>query len=1065
MAEEIPQWLDSVGLGQYAQTFADNGIDIEALPYLRDEDFERLGVSLGHMRRLQAAIETLSADEPPTRPAAPPGKEPEPRPAEAERRQLTVMFVDLVGSTALSQQLDPEDLRGVMRRYQDAVAGAITKYEGYVAKFLGDGVLAYFGWPQAYEDQAERAVRAGLDAVVAVNDIQDTDESALEARVGIATGEVVVGDLVGESGRDADAVSGETPNLAARLQQIAAPGEVVIGDATRRLVGQTFVIDDLGSQELKGFNAAVPAWRIVGEVVAESRFEAAHGASLTRLVGRETELQLLLDRWQLAEGGEGQAVLISGEAGIGKSRLMQGLRDQVAERDHIRIRYQCSSYHTNSALYPTIQHLERAAGFAPDDEGEYKLDKLEALLRQTCDDIEADAPLFANLLSLPYEARYGALDQPPQQIKERMLEALVAQLLRLAERSPVLFLFEDTHWIDPSSQELLEPVIGRLQQTRVLLVITHRPEWQSPFTGHNHVTSLQLNRLGKAQGAELVRAIAGDYASNDVVERIVSRADGIPLFIEELTKSLVESGLDVAEADIPATLQASLLARLDRLPIDKEVAQIAACIGREFSHELLTAAAEKPDAALQSTLDRLVASGLVFKRGTPPEASYLFKHALIRDAAYDSLLRKQHEQLHARIAKVLEERFPDVVATQPELIAHHLAEGGQSARAIEFWMAAAHQALPRAAYREAVTFLDHGLAAADAQADSPDMLAAAVDLRFLKYAAQFPLGEPQLLIKILAEAERKAFELNDPIRLCRVLSSQSYVLASAGQVDDAIAVGQRGAALITENDDPHWFVMAKFMLARALYSAGRYAEAIHQVTDTMDLLGEDVERGKRFPGFLNQTVSARAWLVLFHAERGDFEAGERNGEDGLRLARSALCGDHERVWVRNAIGRLNVVKGDFGTTIETLEPVLAVCESKYPVYFPRVASSLGAAYAASGQVERSVKLLRQAEDQARSMSFEFGRALVLAQLAEALLTAGDIAEAREKATEAIEIASDAGERGNEGWVRCALGEVAYRSGQREDAEARYRQALEIAEALEMAPLQARCVDGLRRCTN
>ncbi len=353
-------------------------------------------------------------------------------------------------------------------------------------------------------------------------------------------------------------------------------------------------MDDIGTHELKGFDAAVQAWRIAGEVVAESRFEAAHGASLTRFVGRETELQLLVDRWRLAEGGEGQAVLISGEAGIGKSRLMQGLRDQVAEEDHIRIRYQCSPYHTNSALYPTIHQLERSAGFAPDDDGEDKLDKLETLLRQAGDDIEADAPLFANLLSLPFEARYGALDQPPQQIKERLLEAIIAQLLRLAERSPVLFLFEDTHWIDPSSQELLELTMGRLQQARVLLIITHRPEWQSPFTGHNHVTSLQLNRLGRAQGAEIVRAIAGGYVSDDVVARIVSRTDGVPLFIEELTKSLVEGGLDVAETDIPATLQASLLARLDRLGAEaKEIAQIGAVIGREFNHELLVSIAEK----------------------------------------------------------------------------------------------------------------------------------------------------------------------------------------------------------------------------------------------------------------------------------------------------------------------------------------------------------------------------------------------------------------------------------------------------------------------------------------
>ncbi len=475
MTGDIEQWLEALDLIKYRDAFAANEIAVGDLSELTEDDLKEMGLPIGPRRRALKAIAELDAQRhtPPGAASAEIAEQSQLSPA-AERRQLTIMFCDLVGSTALSRQLDPEDHRDIMRRYQDAVAGAVTRYGGHVAKYLGDGVLTYFGWPQAYEDQAERAVRAGLDAVAAVNDVQVSDESALAARVGIATGQVVVGDLVGESGRDAEAVSGETPNLAARLQGVAEPGQVVIGDATRRLVGQTFALDDLGSHDLKGFDAPVQAWGIAGEVVAESRFEAAHGASLTRFVGRETELQLLVDRWQLAEGGEGQAVLISGEAGIGKSRLMQGLRDQVAEDDHIRMRYQCSSFHTNSALYPTIQQLERSAGFAPDDDGEDKLDKLEKLLRQASDDIQADVPLFANLLSLPYEERYGALTQPPQQIKERLLEALIVQLLRLAERSPVLFLFEDTHWIDPSSQELLELAIGRLQQTRILLSV--RPE-------------------------------------------------------------------------------------------------------------------------------------------------------------------------------------------------------------------------------------------------------------------------------------------------------------------------------------------------------------------------------------------------------------------------------------------------------------------------------------------------------------------------------------------------------------------------------------------------------------
>jgi class 3 adenylate cyclase len=712
MAGDIRVWLTALELEHLIPVFEESQIGLRDLPLLAEDDLKELGLPLGPRKRVLNAIANLNPVE--TAPATERQKSEHQTLFDAERRQLTVMFCDLVGSTALSRQLDPEDLRDVMRRYQDAVAGAVTRYGGHVAKYLGDGVLAYFGWPQAYEDQAERAVRAGLDAVSAVNDAHVADERALEARVGIATGQVVVGDLVGESGRDLEAVSGETPNLAARLQQVAAPGQVVVGEATYRLVGQTFEVDNLGEHNLKGFDNAVRAWSIVGEVVAESRFEAAHGAALTRIVGREAELQLLLDRWRLAKGDEGQVVLISGEAGIGKSRLMQGLRNQVAAEDHTRIRYQCSPYHANSALYPTIQQLERAAGFAPDDDGKTKLDKLEALLREAGDDLVADAPLFAHLQSLPYEDRYGALAQPPQQIKERLLEALVTQLLGLAERNPVLFLFEDTHWIDPTSEELLERVIGRIQQARVLLVVTHRPEWRLPPSGHNHVTSLQLNRLGKAHGADIVRAIAGDYVPDDVVMRIVERTDGVPLFIEELTKSLVEGGLDLADADIPATLQASLTERLDRLGEAKEIAQIGAVIGREFPHALLAAVAEMPVAALGAALDRLVQSELMVRRGEPPNAVYRVKHALVRDTAYESLLLASRREWHRRVGEALERSFPNILDGEPEVIAHHWYEAGAPALAIPLLLRAGRSASGRSANKEAVAHLRNALDLHDA---------------------------------------------------------------------------------------------------------------------------------------------------------------------------------------------------------------------------------------------------------------------------------------------------------------------------------------------------------------
>ncbi len=550
MAEDIAQWLESLGLGQYAQAFADNGIGIEALPHLRDEDFERLGVLLGHMRRLQAAIETLSADEPPTRPVPPPSKEPEPRPAEAERRQLTVMFCDLVGSTELSGRLDPEDLREVLRRYQNAVAGPVTRYGGYLARYLGDGVLVYFGWPRAQEDQAERAIWAGLDAIGAVEGIKISGDVYLSARVGIASGQVVIGDIVGDAGRDVDAVTGETPNLAARLQGLAEPNQLVIDARTYGLVGTAFELEHLGSHDLKGFSKPVPVWYVVGKGKAESRFEAAHATRLARFIGREHELGMVRERWAQAKRAEGQVVLLTSEAGIGKSRLVQALCDGIGEERHFHLRYQCSPYHTNSAFYPIIQRLERAAGFTADDDVKSRLDKLEALLRQASKDIDTDAPLFAALLSLPGEHRYGALELSPQQQRDRTIEALINQLIELSWQRPILFVLEDAHWIDPTTEALIGEAIIRIADAPVLMVITYRPDYTPPWPDLANRTKISLNRLSREQGTEMVHTMGGDELAASVVAEIITRADGVPLFVEELTKSLLESDDDKVE--VPA---------------------------------------------------------------------------------------------------------------------------------------------------------------------------------------------------------------------------------------------------------------------------------------------------------------------------------------------------------------------------------------------------------------------------------------------------------------------------------------------------------------------------------
>jgi class 3 adenylate cyclase/tetratricopeptide (TPR) repeat protein len=721
---DVVAWLRGLGLEQYEQAFRDNGIDAEILAKLTVEDLKDIGVTrVGDRRKLLEAIAALceGALRSPVveQPSEVPGSVAGPL-SEAECRQLTVMFCDLVGSTALSARFDPEDLREVIGAYHRCVADAVTRFAGFVAKYMGDGVLVYFGYPEAHEDDAERAVRSGLGLIDAVGRL-DVKSVELQARVGIATGLVVVGDLIGEGSAREQSVVGETPNRAARLQALASPGTLVVDAGARRQIGGLFELEDLGAQPLAGFAVPQPAWRVIGESGVVSRFEALRAASFTPLVGREEELDLLLRRWWQAKAGEGRVVLISGEPGIGKSRLAAALRERLEGEELTRLRYFCSPHHQDSALYPFIAQLERAAGFEREDPVEEKLDKLEALLAPGARDRD-ETTLVAELLSLPNEA--ATLNLSPQRKREALFEALLHQFEAVARARPVLMVFEDAHWIDPTSRELMDLTIDRVRRLPVLLVVTFRPEFQHGWGGQPHVTMLALNRLGERDVTALVRELAGNAPlRSEVVEEIVERTDGVPLFVEELTKAVLEGGGEhnrvapVLSASplpalaVPPTLHASLIARVDRLgTAAKEVAQIGAVLGREFTYELIEPVAQRGANEMQAALTRLAEAGLLFCRGTPPHASYLFKHALVQDAAYGTLLRGRRQELHARVAAVLEEDFTDVIERQPELLAHHLTMAGNTVRAVDQWLKAGQVAAARLAHREAIRHFDRGLA-------------------------------------------------------------------------------------------------------------------------------------------------------------------------------------------------------------------------------------------------------------------------------------------------------------------------------------------------------------------
>jgi class 3 adenylate cyclase/predicted ATPase len=759
--QQIADWLEKLGLGQYAPRFAENDINFALLSDLTDQDLKELGVSsLGHRRQLLRAIAELSSIEkgaPKLAPATAAPVTPQPHDA-PERRQVTVMFSDLVGSTALSARTDPEDLREVISAYQKSVAETVRRFGGFVAKYMGDGVLVYFGYPEAHEHDAEQAVRAGLELIGAVSALKH--DAPLQTRVGIATGLVVVGDLIGSGAAQEQVIVGETPNLAARLQALAEPNTVVLAEGTRKLLGNMFELQDLGAKDLKGIAGPVRAWAALRASSVESRFEALHTGGLTALVGREEESELLFRRWSRSKTGEGQVVLLSGEGGIGKSRLTAALLESVATEPHRRLRYFCSPQHTDSALYPIIGQMERAAGLGYDDKPQTKLDKLDGVLAQTATSTQ-DAALFAEMLSLPNDGRYPALDLIPEQRRQRTLEALTAQLAGLARHQPVLMIVEDAHWIDPTSLEVFGRTVDQIKTLPALLIVTFRPEFNAPWAGRSHVTSLALNRLGERETAAIISRLVGNKElPADVMAEIVERTDGIPLFVEEMTKAVLEAESEGAAEHVaaavpspalavPASLHASLMARLDRLGPAKEVAQIGAAIGREFSHAMLAAVMGKPEAELGSALDRLIAAGLLFRQGVPPHATYLFKHALVQDAAYGTLLREPRRALHARIAETLESQFAETAERQPELLARHCTEAGLIEKAAGLWGKAGQRSLARSALVEAAEQLTRALGQIAA-------LPAALALRREQIKLQVALITPLLHVKGYAAPETKA---------------------------------------------------------------------------------------------------------------------------------------------------------------------------------------------------------------------------------------------------------------------------------------------------------------------
>ena len=872
--QSISEWLLSLGLAQYASVFEDNGIDLEALALISESELEKLGVLLGHRKKLLKAIAELNGAETPT--LATPAEairvtpaQVASRPTEGERRQLTVLFCDMVGFTGLANRVDPEVLQRIIRSYEDACAVCITRYEGYVFQRLGDGIVAFFGYPLAHEGEAERAIHAGLEIVDSLSKLSVPEVGKLQVRIGIATGLVVV------SSAEKGAV-GETMNLASRLQGIAQPGSIVVSERVHHLAGGSFDYEDLGEQTLKGIARPTHAYRILGVSEAASRFEAAHGeAGLTPLVGREQEIGLLLERWALAQDGEGQVVLLSGEPGIGKSRILSALRERLEGQGAQTLRFQCSPYYVNSAFWPSIDNFERALKFGRDETPESKLDKLEALIVIHYGRPLSDVRFIASMLSIPCEEHYGAISMTPQKHKDETLRTLVDLTEAAARKQPSVMLYEDLHWADPTTLEVLDLLIDRARTIPLLIVLTHRPEFQSRWSKQAHVSALNLSKLTRAQSSAMMSKVAKNKAlPGNLLEQILTKTDGVPLYVEELTKAILESGelKDVGTRYeysgaahtiiIPATLRDSLMARLDRFLPVKEIAQIGAAIGREFSYELIAAVAPHTKTDLDSALNQLTESGLAFRRGTPPEATYTFKHALVQDAAYDSLLKSRRQELHAKIARVLEEHFPATKDTEPELLAHHLTVAGEPETAIGYWQKAGQLALKRLALNEAISHLNKGMELIGTLAQSAERDASELGLRTL-------LGTAWLAMRGFAASEVWT-SLHPALGLAKSLSRhEAFVpiywglwanVAGQGRVAEALGWANEILASAEATSDPDLVIVGHRAACGTYFWLGDFNQSREHGDRVMALYSE--EQHRPLAGIMNTDPKTSAGLVV-----------------------------------------------------------------------------------------------------------------------------------------------------------------------------------------------------------
>jgi predicted ATPase/class 3 adenylate cyclase len=943
MPDYVRDWLESLGLGKYSRAFCDNDIGRDVLVRLQKDDLEKMGVSLGdrlrfmnaiHIEgrlaelgivpdgrlRLMRAISAEAGGDPgssmslfadrasmPTRFADTPTGATASN--DAERRPLTVMFCDLADSTALSTRLDPEDLQDVIRSYQETCTGLIQEYEGFVAKYMGDGILIYFGYPKSLERNAERAVHSALNIVAAMGELNQTlgcDKGVeIAVRIGIATGIVMVGEIVGEGMAQERTVIGEAPNMAARLQGVAGRNGIVIGALTRELLGDAFLYEDLGSHELKGISGLIPAWGVTGlrdETVQEAdRDDDRESAVVPVLVGRDEEVGLLRRAWQSTKKeGRGQVVTLTGEAGIGKSALIDGLKADVRVQGLPQLTMHCSPYHTNSALYPVIEHFKRLARWQPEDDVPARLAKLENMLGRHTQPLAESVPLMASLLSLVVpEDRYPVLALTPQQQKQQTQDMITGITMEVAESRPFLQIWEDLHWADPSTLELIGLLIEQTPTASLLMVLTARPEFVPPWPARSHITPITLNRLERPHAEALIARIGGAKPlPEEVVDHIATKTDGVPLYVEELTKTILASDIlrdagdffeltgPLSSLSIPDTLQDSLMARLDRLPEVRELAQLGSVLGREFAYEMISGLATASDSELQSGLGQLVDAELLYQRGRPPRAKYIFKHALVQDAAYGSLIRRTRQKYHQQVAELLEAKFPNLVEDQPELIAHHYAEAGSSEKAVDFWQRAGRRANGRFAHGETISHFRNAVALLSTLEPTPKrtrevagaQIAIAGALSWTAGPGATEVGEAYAAARDLCEA------IGDDGLLSRALLGSMGHSKMKGEWRQAETFARQLLKIARVSGRPADLLPAHVSLGECFSWQGNLNDAKEQIDRSMALeqeIAASKEKIRTSPWARVATYTYLAWLAM---TRGAEDEAMAALERSLRLA-------------------------------------------------------------------------------------------------------------------------------------------------------------------------------------